>query len=604
MSSSREREVATLGVGFAALLGAVLAAHAAPATSYEVSIYRATPEAYWIGLAVALASALVVALYGSGDPWVRRGAFLLAYAGLLSFVALPVFRGYHFLGAGDSLTHLGWVKDLAGGTLDPLGLLYPAVHLISLLTSSLLGVEFTYGIQVVVVLFFALFLLFVPLCVRAITSEPHAALVGLFSAGLLLPINNLGVFRMAFPFGQAVLFFPVVLYLTFAYLRSADGRSSPFGVALVLASVALVMVHPQLALGAVLAFAFLMGFQRWYRWRRPNHPVAADRPFGAIAVVVGAFYALWVGNKPTVRHAAEGLVDSLLAGVLIGQRAARQVDSAESVGMSFEEMAFKLFFASAVYAALAGGLMVLSLAGRLGGGSADRPAVADGGRDRDGFVAYLTVGSVPLFLLFGVFLAADIAGYHFRYLGAIMAVVTVLGAVALLKATRALARRASTGPARTLLVLAFAVLVPLSLMTVYFSPFILRGSGHVTEQRMNGYETAFEHREEGVGYAGIRTGPTREAHAVYGTERADEVAEFRRSDGIPPEVFDTNLSDHYEDDRYVPVRDSSYHVEVGLYDGFRYSERGFRSLDATPGIDRLQSNGEVRLYRVHNETAG
>lgn len=594
MVESRESSASTLwtvvlGVGFATLSMAVVAAYTHPAASYELSIYRRTPELYWVGLAVAVGTSLLLSLFGPSRRGLRGGTFLLAYAGFVSFVALPVVRGYYYLGAGDSLTHLGLVKDLAGGTLAPFEFLYPAVHLTALWTGSLLGVEFTHAIQLVVVVFFALFLLFVPLCVRTMVPDGRALLVGLFSAGLFLPINNVSVFRMAYPFGQAVLFFPVVLYVVLRFVRGGNESRFAFGVTLLLTSTALILVHPQLGLGVVLLLAFSTAFQYLYGRVRPASPVARHRSLAVPTVSTGAFYLLWIRNKPPARSLTEAVVNSLQSGLLVGDEVARTSGSAGSVGTSIEVMAFKLFFVSAVFSLLAGALMVLSITGHL----------RERDRELDVLVKYLTVGIVPLLLLFAVLFVTSIGQLYFRYVGAITAVVTILGAVALAERVAA-PREPSTG-VRTAVAVLFAVLVPLSLLTVYFSPYILRGSGHVTEQRMSGYETAFEHRDDAISYVGIRRGPDREAHAVYGLEKSNDLASFRRAGRVPADVFDSNLSRHYGRDWYFPVSESSYRVEVGLYDGFRYSERGFRRLQSSPGIDRVQSNGEFHLYLLRNE---
>lgn len=590
--ASRERQAATtrkaaLGVGFAAVAVAVLAAYADPARAYEPSLYRATPVLYWVGLAVALGASLLVALYGSDRRWLRTGAFLVAYLGFVSVAALPLVRGYHFLGAGDPLTHLGWIKELAAGGVDPLGFLYPAVHLTALSAGSLLGIPLTDALMVVVVVSAAVFLLFVPLCVRAATAPRRGLVVGLFAAGLFLPINNTSVYMLVHPFSQAVLFLPVVLYLLFRYVYAGPTTATPAAVLLVVAASALVLVHPQLGVGLVGLLLAVAGFQRLYRWWWPDHPVAGHRSLLGPGLAVGAFYLLWVANKPTVESLAGAVLNSILAGSAVGDEISSSAESTKAVGMSFEVMAFKLFFVSFVFSVLAGLVVLRALV--------ERPA-----DDRAGtlLVRYLAVGSVPLGLLFVVFVLSSISRFYFRYVGAIMAVVTILGAVAVTDGLAAFERRLPAVPVRTAVAVLFAVLLPLSLATVYFSPYILRGSGHVTEGHVNGYETAFEHRQAGTPFVGIRTAPDRQVQAVYGAETAMTLPVYRTAERVPPEVFDSNLSVHYEGPRYLPVRNTDRQVEVGLYDGLRYSGRGFRELDSTPGIDRVQSNGQFRLYRL------
>ena len=52
----------------------------------------------------------------------------------------------------------------------------------------------------------------------------------------------------------------------------------------------------------------------------------------------------------------------------------------------------------------------------------------------------------------------------------------------------------------------------------------------------------------------------------------------------------------------MAISESTYQREVVLYNGFRYPERGFERLRTSPGVDRVHSNGEYRLYLVGNES--
>jgi len=63
-----------------------------------------------------------------------------------------------------------------------------------------------------------------------------------------------------------------------------------------------------------------------------------------------------------------------------------------------------------------------------------------------------------------------------------------------------------------------------------------------------------------------------------------------------------NYSDAFEEPRYMAISESTYQREVVLYNGFRYPERGFERLRTSPGVDRVHSNGEYRLYLVGNES--
>ncbi|MFB6179797.1 MAG: hypothetical protein ABEI77_08745, partial [Halorientalis sp.] len=158
--AGRSLALTVLTLGFLAVAGAVLTATRSPATGYEVSIYSATPVTFWIACSVAFLAAISVAvspLYEDVAPFV----LVLGGSTMLTIAALPVLRGYYFYGLGDSLTHLGWARQLAAGS-DPLAFFYPGSHLIAAAIAAL-GYEMPYAMLLSVVLFTLLYLVCVPL---------------------------------------------------------------------------------------------------------------------------------------------------------------------------------------------------------------------------------------------------------------------------------------------------------------------------------------------------------------------------------------------------------------------------------------------------------
>lgn len=587
----RAAQKVALAVGFGFLLLGVYGAYTDPATSYELSIYRSTPRLYWLGLAGSFLVSLVVFATGPASRWLTYGAFLLAYASGLALLGLPLLRGYYFVGASDSLTHLGWVRDIEMGSLDPSRFLYPGLHLLSLWVATLFGIELTYAVQVAVLVFFAVFLLFVPLCVKRLTGGTDGLLVGVFAAVLWLPVTNFGVYPMAHAFSQAVLFSPFVWYVLLVSLEATeefDISHTPLASALLtVAVVTAILVHPQFALGIVLMLVMVGALQAVCRLSWPDHPVASHRSVRWPAVVSGTFYLVWTAKEPVVRRTLTTVVTSLFEVSQVGNEVAQRSSSVSAVGQRVEVLAFKLLFPAAVFAVLAGLLALRTLSTVL---EEDHPP-------RDALVNYLVLGALPTAGLVVVFFVASVSKFYSRYAGGALVVVTVLGAVAVVRLTRTLAGRVSAVPARTVVAVMFAVLVPLAAMTVFYSPFILRSSPHVTEQRVAGHEQAFETADPRVDYVGIRTGPVRFRHGTAGTELSERrVATDRFEEGVPPVVFDTNLTSHYTEPRYLPVSQTERQAEVDLYGGFRYSQRGFDALDSTPGIDRVQTNGEFQVY--------
>jgi hypothetical protein len=253
-----------------------------------------------------------------------------------------------------------------------------------------------------------------------------------------------------------------------------------------------------------------------------------------------------------------------------------------------------MFLVSGVLSLIAGLVMLATLTRRL-----------DDSPDRNALLTYLTVAFAPIFVLFLAFMVASLSVQQFRYLGFIMMFVTILVAVAFADGIPFGLPIRSPTTRTTLAVGVFALLLVPQLAMVFSSPYIYQPSSQVTERTMEGYETSFEHRDSEVWHTGIRGGPRRYVDAYHGTTGSNTAADGTTFEGkdemIPFAVWGNNMTEFYSRCRYVALEQSDYQREVGLYDGFRYSEAGFERMETDPRIHRVQSNGDFRLYVVAPE---
>lgn len=586
-------------VGFLALTVGIVAARRSPVSGYEVAFYASTPTLVWIGLGPALVLGVAVGIASAGQRRLRQGSMLLSGGAVLSIISLPVLRSVHFYGPGDPLSHLGWVRRFADGSLHPAAMRYPGVHSIATMLSEGAGIVDTHALMLTAVVFFGLFLLFVPLCVGAITNSRPAMLLGLLSALLVLPINNIGTHTTAHPTSQTILFVPVVLYLLFGYLRDAGdrypiGSVSGVGLLLGLSTASTILFHPQQALNLLGAFLLVSLIQYGYASvRDAEHPINRQRVLYDQTALFTLLFLLWVPRLERVRVAVVDITAGLLSGGTPGSAVAGRTVSLAVLGGSLEEMFVKLFGVSFLYLLIAGLLLLALLVGR-------------GGLDTEGrgFVLYLVAVAIPAGFFFVLFLLADASDQYFRYLGFVMVPVTVLGAVAI---TTLLGRIDDPGPRpvlSTVLGGIFVVFLVMQLLSFHPTPYIYQPSNQIAADGMSGYETAFDDREEEIAFAGIRSGPRRYVDAYYGTgsRTAEEFPGSREV--VPEDAFDEDLPGAYEDRTYVPVTAADQQREVGLFDGLRYTERGFDALERSTEIDRVQSNGEFELYLIDPEGTG
>ncbi|UPV74373.1 hypothetical protein M0R89_17795 [Halorussus limi] len=595
--SSQRWEKGALLVGFVSLAAAVLVAHGSPPEAYELSIYAGTPPAFWLGTAAALLVAVFVGLRASGGT--RRLALVLGGTAMLAVASLPVLRSYYFFGAGDSLTHLGWAKDIASGKLAVVDLLYPGTHTIAVMLADATGMELTRAMLVMVMAFTATFLLFLPLATWAITRDRRATTVAALSGLLFMPVNNVSVFDMPHPTTQAIMFLPLVLYLSARYLTRADrdglAVGTPTGALLALASVAVVLVHPQQAANVLVVFVAIVGLQLVARYL--GGEATDHRTFALQAVFLAGVFAVWTPRHERASGASSALVNMLMSGLQLGTETTQAAGSVASVGGSLQMLFLKLFAVSVVFCALAGLLVLGGVLGRIEESNLTA------------FSRYFGFALVPLFGLFAAYFIVSYEKLHFRQLGFIMVLVTILGAVALARGMDLLSTRFSLSPAsaRTLVGVVLVVMLAATVPTVYQSPYMYQSSSHVTEAQMTGYANAIEHRGSAP-FVGIRGTGERWTDGVLGYEESRErklgAASLYASETHPAvgENFTGSYITRHYDDRYLTFTDRVRQQELQVYDGFRFGAAGFRSLDATPGLNRVQANGGFQMYQI-NETS-
>lgn len=583
-----------LAVGFVVLTGAFIVAHRSPATGYETSLYTGTPVAYWVLLGFALLISLILTL-GASATWFRRLALILGGGAATSFAGLPVLRGYWYFGAGDALTHLGWIAGVRSGTIETTELVYSGLHTLATMFSLVFGVELSQATLLVIVVLSCLFFVFVPLSAAVVYDSRYTTSIAAFSAFLFLPITTLSTHMVLHSMSQSILYSTVVLYLLLKYVRSNTSLFSPSATGLVLAvgSVPLVLYHPQLAAHLLVAFGAICAVQFLYRRYRSTHPIADHRPiYGQTAVLATAFLA-WSWNHDFFAGVIEFTVTSAI-GYLLGEGTAAesvgsQGASLSAIGASVVEVALKLFGSSFLYIFLAAVLLLWTVKENDGTLTAET----------HGLLPYFTVSLTGLMGLFTMYFLGSVSEMYFRVLGLMLLYVTILGAVAIAYGMTSLSWRYSSSAVHSVVTVGLGIVLLVSLIAVFPSPYIYSGSPHVTEKKFSGHETAFENQAEGVTFTGIRSGPNRYADAID-----PNLSRTRTYGSISGEQIEDGISQQYAEDRYLIVTVTDREREIETFRELRYSEEQLDSIDTQTGVNRVQSNGEFRLYYVDSADDG
>ncbi|WP_128906154.1 hypothetical protein [Halorubrum amylolyticum] len=597
------RSKVLLTLGFVLLTVGLLAAYTEPASGYELSPYTSTPVPFWACMALSTLASLAVAFDRDRSPHLRTIALFLGVSIFVAIISIPIVRNYHFFGPADSLTHLGWVLDFRTGALQPFDILYPATHVIALLFGEVGGMRLPRAGQLTVVIYFVLYLLFLPLCVAYLSDSDWAVPFGLYAAALFLPVNNVSVFRMMHPTTQAILFFPFVFFVTFRYLRGPSDiewfgfSASSWSVLLYVAVASLLFVHPQQAANLLVIFVTISVVQTIYRGvgdRLGNYDIATERLAYPPALFLGVLFGLWVPQHSRATGSGSIIIERIIQFVTGSSEspvdgATQRGRSLSDIGGSIEELFVKLFLVTLLFFIVAGLLMLLSYVSRVNWKDVNQRTV----------IKYLSISFSTLTVIFLMYFLSSVTTQHYRQLGLLAMVASILGTVMLSDGLTVLADRFSTrsvvGVAGPILV----VMLLLSTASVYQSPYMYQQSAHITEMELTGYETAIDNRSDEVIFTNIRGGTARYADAVYGRNGSEKMDINRADEPIPDQVFNRgNMTTYYDDPHYLVVLQRDYDREVIVYNGFRFTSRGFDHLDEQPGVSKLISNDSFRLYYI------
>lgn len=595
MKNNTFRKAITI-VGFIALGIGVISAYREPATGFELSTYTATPLVFWLCSCFAVFASVFV-VFSQPDKETLRAAGFLGGFSMTTIVALPLVRGYHYLGREDSLSHLGGAKSINEGAILMTENRYPVVHTLGSVLHDATGLPLTHVMLLLVVLFIVAFFLFVPLAIRQLTGNTVMSYIGLFSGLLLLPLNHLSPSTFIHPTSQALMYAPAFLFIFFVLYRHRTWRLSAL---FLVTAPAFVLLHPQQAANLILFFGTIAVLQVGSHLYR-GHGLGRYREWILPEVAVyGVAFWLWVRNLDIFWGSIEAVLMVPFADTKIAESTVSRSFSLTAVGGSLPEVFMKLFFVSLLFALLttllaAYELLYSKMDHRLH--SSNETVTPDGGRFRPN-LRYVFYGLVPVGAVFVVYLVGGISDQYFRHLGMLMVFASILGSIALGRIFRYVTVR-YTVPTGSRIVGGFLLFcLVLTIPVVFPSPYIYDSPVHVTEQQMDGYETTFEHQSETIRFDDVRSTTSRYGNAIEGWNVSEDSYYRRDEPGVPDHFANRNLPAYYDAPTYLPVTESDRTLDPVLWNGFRFSHRDFEYLDSDPGINRVQTNGGYELYLV------
>jgi hypothetical protein len=586
--------------GFLLISIAVFVAWSNPANSYELSIYNSTPVLFWL----LVLTALLIAIVLSSQHYVlfRFFGIFLGGIAMLTIYALPVIRGYYFVGETDSLRHLGRTIDLNQGTISVLDSFYPALFTLGSVIVDITHLEIPHVLMLIVVIFIMLFLVFIVLTARAIYAHHTTVMIAAFSGFLLLPITHIGSHMELRPNSQGLMFASLLLYLLTINIKRNGIR---YVVLFMLAAIMSILLHPQLAANIIIFMGAILVAKFSYSYL--SHQTISRDSYSLFYIATMFMMLFWLRVRELRNF--EDWLGQFIASLFVwdttsGESTRSRAASLTNLGGSVEELFLKLFLIDVFYY-VAFAVLLISI-------------VVSYTRYRDSpiihlfvmpdinkkIILYFAIGFIAIMALFVMWVLTGISDQYVRYYAFLMVVITVLGAVSLSCIMNNLYINFSYKLSYAVCAILLAVLLVASVPVIFSSPYIYYDSSHVTEAQIEGYETTLEYRSEGVPFDYVRSIPRTYAIAIEGSEEATQTNWYsneENDDGLPDHFADRDLRNHVDSETYVPVTEADRVRDPVLWRGFRFSHEDFEYLDEERGINKVQSNGGYDLYYIYPE---
>lgn len=222
------------------------------AENYEVSIYGAYPFQLWIffvgSIGCGISILIFQAFYGEiNSKWWLTGFLSIMIINFI-FLMLPVFRGYAIYGREDTLTHIGFIKDiLSTGNIGGENI-YPIIHILTGSISNITGLYPSLLVNIIPQLFSIFFITSLYLFSLILTkNQGQSLLITVLSSLLIFGGSNLS-FAPSF---QSFCFIPIILFLIFK-TRTLIDRVFHYKLLLIILLFLIPFFHPMTSLYLIL----------------------------------------------------------------------------------------------------------------------------------------------------------------------------------------------------------------------------------------------------------------------------------------------------------------------------------------------------------------
>lgn len=569
--------------------------------SYSVSIHSKLSFMlvfYLFSIIISIA----VSFYSDDNN--RNVSYILGSLTIISFISSPLAIGYHFLGTGDPLTHLGIVKEFMMSDNNIATYFYPGLHTISTYIALLSNVEVNISSYITLIAFVIIYVLYMYLYGRLFSDNCIYLNVLFFSVCLLLPVNNIACKLMFYPTIAIALSTPVVFYLLFKVIYCADYRVTGYALSLTLFTFFFIMLHPLLALVVSLSLfipsiliSLINNPGHFDRYNLPhiNNDIFLSK-YIVLFVVSTIFWIIYNANlalkiKSHTSHFFQTLIYQVRD---VFHQYSAVSESSGVAELSLFEIVTKEFIISWIYIILTCLVIYLLIMRK-------RSTLLDG-------KMHITIQLTAFLLIFLILIFYFISGsmrFSFRYYGFLMMPITIIGSIALFDLISQYKKYSS------LIIVFFVVCYLFTYITIFPSPYIYDTNDLISESMIHGANTFFDKKDELIHVSSFFVKAYRLGDAIYGPS-------IRIKKGIPfltGSEDQTNkyvVPEHFANQKLIEQYNNNSLISDHLYimltisdielnkirNYYKFSHDDFVWFNNCTNISKVYSNPSITFYYV------
>jgi len=286
-----------------------------PASKYEISIYDAYPPYFWLFIIVSVGCGiwlLILQAFSQSSVNSLRVSLTIIFLTNLIVLLLPLFRGYAIYGRGDTLSHIGYMRDLI--TMGHINSnFYPIIHIIGIELKDILAIPYGGTVIFLYSLFYILWIINIFLLASVVAEHrSQVLLIVAFSSPLVFKAFHLKIH----PSFLALFMLPLILYFAHKLKKFKDNRVENT-IALVILAFLVTFAHPIVALYVIVVLLvfdfseFLNGRFIETRGSSASSQIRSKRFTGTSLIVLVTFFA-WYLSFAYIEHSMRTVYNWLI----------------------------------------------------------------------------------------------------------------------------------------------------------------------------------------------------------------------------------------------------------------------------------------------------